>query len=320
MKARLGAAAAAVAMMGWMLPGQAVTVAIERLPACSWDRPGHDPFTGDVVAALDRYTDIPPDVRQRLQQRMARRQYDDLVSIRRDSIEGRHRYDARIRDMHFGERRVCGEVSRAAWSAQVQERGLVYCDSGQCILVPTVCRNVSRIARRPDGPSGTRSAEGDGAADPATPLAFDPPAAGTSEVAGDGPSFEEGVHGTPGSAPMTPAPTSVALAAPPVTGGGGPSFESGWIPSGAPGGAMPQGPAKHTETPPPLLPQPPIHLPPPPTTPIPEPSSWALLAAGLAALAWLQRRAARMLRIRAAASGAARCGWPRARPRPPACP
>jgi len=29
----------------------------------------------------------------------------------------------------------------------MQERGLVYCDSGQCILVPTVCRNVSRITR-----------------------------------------------------------------------------------------------------------------------------------------------------------------------------
>src|SRR5207249_8472647 len=122
MKARLGAAAVAVLMMGWLLPAQAAGT--ERLPSCSWDRPGHDAFTGDVVAALDRYTDIPPDVRQRLQQRMALRQYDDLVSIRRDSIEGRHRYDPRIHDMHFGERRVCGDVSRAAWSAQVQERGL----------------------------------------------------------------------------------------------------------------------------------------------------------------------------------------------------
>ncbi|HEV8313068.1 MAG TPA: MHFG family PEP-CTERM protein [Burkholderiaceae bacterium] len=291
MKARLGVAAVAAAMMGWVLPAQAAAVATERLPSCSWDRPGHDPFTGDVVAALDRYTDIPRDVRERLQQRMARRQYDDLVSIRRDSIEGRHRYDARIRDMHFGERRVCGEVSRAAWSAQVQERGLVYCDSGQCILVPTVCRNVSRIARRPEGASGVRSAE-DESAGAATPLAFDPPAAGTPEVAGDGPSFDEGVHGTPGSAPMAAGPGSASLALAPTAsdGGGGRSFETGWAPSG---GAVPQGPAKHGETPLPSFPtQPPIEPLPTPTTPVPEPSSWALLAGGLAALLVRQRFAA----------------------------
>ena len=271
MTAWLGGAAVAVAMMGWMLPAQAAAVATERLPSCSWDRPGHGAFTGDVVAALDRYTDIPPDVRQRLQQRMARRQYDDLVSIRRDSIEGRHRYDPHIHDMHFGERRVCGEVSRAAWGAQVQERGLVYCDSGQCILVPTVCRNVSRIARQPDAGSSTHAAADGGAGGPVTPLVFDPPAAGSPEVAGDGPSFDEGVHGTPGSAPMMATGTSWQ-ATPPVP-------------------AVPQGPAKHIDTPPLFVPQPPVHLPPAPTIPVPEPASWALLAVGLAALAALQRRA-----------------------------
>ena len=57
--------------------------------ACSWNRPGVDPFMGDVVAAVDRYRDIPADVRARLKTRMAKRQYDDLVSIRRDSIDGR---------------------------------------------------------------------------------------------------------------------------------------------------------------------------------------------------------------------------------------
>ena len=119
------------------------------LAACSWDRPGVDPFMGDVVAAVDRYQDIAVDVRARLKARMARRDYDDVVSIRRDSIAGRAhaRYGSAIRDMHFGDHRLCRSVSRAAWSAQMQERGLVYCDSGQCVLVPTICRNVSRIAR-----------------------------------------------------------------------------------------------------------------------------------------------------------------------------
>ncbi|MDP9043398.1 MAG: MHFG family PEP-CTERM protein, partial [Pseudomonadota bacterium] len=116
---------------------------------CSWDHPGVDPFMGELVAAVDRYRDIPADVRARLKARMERRDYDDLVSIRRDSIEGRGGYDygKTITDMHFGTRQLCHSVTRTSWTPQMQERGLVYCESGQCILVPTVCRNVSRITR-----------------------------------------------------------------------------------------------------------------------------------------------------------------------------
>ena len=117
------------------------------LPACSWDRPGHNPFMGDVVAAVDRYPDIPAATRAKLKARMAARQYDEIATIRRDSIDGRARYAPEIRDMHFGQGQVCGTVTRARWTPQMQERGLVYCEDGQCILVPTVCRNVSRIQR-----------------------------------------------------------------------------------------------------------------------------------------------------------------------------
>ena len=89
------------------------------LEHCSWNRPGADPFMGDVVAAVDRYPDIAPQVREQLK--------------------------ARISDRHFGPGRVCRNVTRAGWSEQRQERGLVYCVQGQCILVPTICRNVSSI-------------------------------------------------------------------------------------------------------------------------------------------------------------------------------
>ena len=122
---------------------------MERVAACSWDRPGHNPFMGDVVAAVDRYSDIPTAVRARLKQRMQARQYDDFVDIRRDSISGRAAYEPTIRDMHFGLDQVCRQVTRARWSAQMHERGVVYCEQEHCILVPTVCRNVSRIERRP---------------------------------------------------------------------------------------------------------------------------------------------------------------------------
>ena len=114
---------------------------------CDWNRPGHRPFMGDVVGAVDRYTDIPADIRARLKARMAERKYDEIVSIRRDSIVGTSDYSPTIRDMHFGPGRVCKQVSRAKWTAAMQERGLVYCEDRHCILVPTVCRNVSRIAR-----------------------------------------------------------------------------------------------------------------------------------------------------------------------------
>ncbi|WP_219135979.1 MHFG family PEP-CTERM protein, partial [Janthinobacterium sp. UMAB-60] len=122
------------------------------LEHCSWNRPGADPFMGDVVAAVDRYPDIAPQVREELKARMRARQYDEIVVISRDAIRGKGNYDARISDMHFGPGRVCRNVTRSGWSEQMQERGLVYCVQSVCILVPTVCRNVSRITRAAAGP------------------------------------------------------------------------------------------------------------------------------------------------------------------------
>jgi hypothetical protein len=138
-------------------------------PTCSWNAPGHDPFMGDVVAAVDAYQDIPAATRARLQQRMARRAYDEVVRIRRDGIEGRHIYRGDIRDMHFGNGRRCVTVDRSAWSAKAEERGLVYCEAGHCILVPTVCRNVSRIQRADAGSS--IAADAGAAAEPGAALA-----------------------------------------------------------------------------------------------------------------------------------------------------
>ena len=168
-----GAAASALAAVTW-------APRFERLQSCSWDRPGHNPFTGDVVAAIDRYVDIPTAVRVRLKQRMQAREYDELVDIRRDDIKGREHYEPTIRDMHFGSDRVCRQVTRARWTQRMHERGLVYCEQGHCILVPTVCRNVSRIDRRP---ALVASAP---VADPGTaPLHFAAPSAWPTEAGTD---------------------------------------------------------------------------------------------------------------------------------------
>jgi len=100
---------------------------------------------GDVVSAVDRYTDIPADVRARLKARMFARQYDEVAVITRDEIKGEFFYSD-LRDMHFGDGRICRRVSRN-WPSGLVERGLVYCEEGRCLIVPTVCRNVSRITR-----------------------------------------------------------------------------------------------------------------------------------------------------------------------------
>lgn len=193
------------------------------VPSCSWNRPGQNPFMGDVVAAVDRYSDIPAPVRERLKARMAARSYDEVVSIRRDAIVGKARYGAAITGMHFGAGQVCGTVNRAQWAADAQERGLVYCESGHCVLVPTVCRNVSRITRQDVA-----------AADAAAPSGVPGMAGGMGGGGGGGSS------GASGSGPGAPG-TGEALAVPgaesgaPASAAGGPSPTSFSQAAAAPG-------------------------------------------------------------------------------------
>ena len=113
--------------------------------SCSWDRPGANAYTGDVPLAVDAYTDIHAWTREKLQVRMARREYDELVEIRRDTIIGKSGNYGNLRDMHFGAGQRCATVTRDKWEPGHVERGLVYCEDGHCLIVPTVCRNVSRV-------------------------------------------------------------------------------------------------------------------------------------------------------------------------------
>jgi len=231
------------------------------LPTCSWDHPGHNPFMGDVVAAVDDYKDIPAATRAKLKARMAKLDYDEFVLIERDRISGMGEYGSDITDMHFGTNGVCKTISRSKWTSQMKERGLVYCEDGQCILVPTVCRNVSRIKRAGDGPLLINPGAGVPAAPaspsspggspltpvtPETPLEFAPPGAGVPLVPLDVP---------PIATPLTPsAPPTVPVApAPPMT----------------------------------ILPPTPVT----PTTPaVPEPATWLMFGAGLLITGFAKRR------------------------------
>ena len=120
-------------------------------PACSWDRPGRNAIHAATWSPRSTAT-------ARSRRRCATRLKAAHAGppVRRP---GRHppRFDQAasstlrepaIRDMHFGHDRVCGQVTRAGWTAQMHERG-----SGLLrirALHPGAhgCRNVSRIERR----------------------------------------------------------------------------------------------------------------------------------------------------------------------------
>ena len=237
----------------------AAGASVQRLSACSWDKPGHDPYMGDLVASIDDYADLPADVRARLKARVAQRDYDDIATIRRDAIEGQRAYEPEIRDMHFGTRQMCASVSRTAWPAEHQERGLVYCDGDTCLIVPTVCRNLSRVTRRSLAPLAAAPAAEAPAGDE---LVFAPPAAGPADAA-------EGLPSSAGPA-----------AAPPVTfaEGAAPAWVP-LVPVGFPAipGGLGAGPSRS--------------LPTGPIAAVPEPSSTACMVLGLLIVGLLGARA-----------------------------
>jgi len=241
--------------------------AVAALPnACAWDDPGRDPYLGEVPAAIDVYDDIPKPVRARLKERMARHAYDDFVEITRDTIAGTQDYEPQITGMHFGSKGLrCVTTTRDGWRPEHREHGLVYCEDGHCILVPTVCRNVSRIVRRPAPPP------------PVGELEFDPPGAGPMETPG------EGVAAWPGM--LSPGPGD---------GGAGPDADDGggrgggrtepWSPWPGGGGGGIGGVA-------PIEPSLPVApAPPPVAAPVSEPGMGLLAAAGAALVFWRRRR------------------------------
>lgn len=122
----------------------AALLASQAHAACLWTDPGANRFTGDPVAAVRSYADIPPQARAELAEAVGQRAYSALVEIRRDSIGG-GRF-THMRAMHWGSGQQClGDVDRSAWPADRIERGLVYCVRGHCVIVPTVCGNVARV-------------------------------------------------------------------------------------------------------------------------------------------------------------------------------
>lgn len=266
-----------------MLVSLALAASGATLPTCSWDQPGVNPFMGDVVAAVDRYTDIPEAARTRLKARMATRDYDEIVSIGRDAIVGKAQYSSEIRQMYFGANSMCNTVTRAKWTPKMQERGLVYCEGTQCIIVPTVCRNVSRITRlAPAAAAAPAVAQ----SDPQGELLMDPTGAGNPGGAVPGAatapgSFAQGAGGGLDGGSLGNVPSN----GPSVSGGNliGPNLAGLGVPFLPPGSVsvVPEVPTVPTV---PTLPNT------PPLPPVPEPETWAMLLLGLLTLGVAARR------------------------------
>jgi hypothetical protein len=244
-------------------------------PGCSWAHPGANPYRGIPATALADF-DLPEETRTKLRALMRAHRSTDVATITRDDIVGAQGGYMGLREMHSGHGRVChGEVDRSAWSAKRRERALVYCADDACVIVPTICKNVSLVSRQParvamldDSPidiepsagSPRASPEADAPPSPAEgPLQFLPPAAGGADAPG---------------VPIAPGT--------PDGGGGGDS--GGGSPIGAGGGLPccdigPVGPGV------PGLPGTPPIIP-----TVPEAPAWSLLAIGLALMATLRRR------------------------------
>ena len=237
-----------------------LSTALVAVPAnCSWAHPGANPYRGDPVRALGDFG-LPVATREKLRAAMAAHRTTDVVTITRDDIVGTHGY-ADLREMHSGGGRVChGAVDRSAWSATRREPALVYCADDACVIVPTICNNVSLVTRRPEREAAIHEEPIDIA-----------PAAGPPTAPTDTPADVPTDAMPPGDIMPPSGGSGTPDAGPPDIGfpidGGVPCCGGGSIGPGSPGG-------------------PPVT----PTSPVPESPAWGLLLAGMALIGWRWQR------------------------------
>jgi hypothetical protein len=247
---------------------------------CNWNNPGSNPQIGDKIKSIENYKDIPASIRAELAKKMAAKKYDDHVVITRNSIRGNNDY-TNARDMHWGQNKICfGEVVRSAWKETQTHRALVYTYAGYSIAVASVCGNVFRLDITGGGGGGGNSTP---PADSSVTVPEEPTGSGGIPPA-DSSTFSEMSGGGGAPTPEQNLPPVVWLTGkvPPQN----PLIEE--TPTWRP---VPIEPVPHA----PLVPFvrveiPPIMVPVPVMPPVPEPSTYAMMLAGLFALGALKKK------------------------------
>lgn len=115
------------------------------LQSCSWNQPGLNPYRGLPSVAVLNLSGIPAYTREALSADM----WDlptDRVWISRDRIWGKFEY-AGLRDMHFGTSTICRWPQYSGWPKDHMEEASVWCRSGNCVIIPAVCGNVSVVTK-----------------------------------------------------------------------------------------------------------------------------------------------------------------------------
>lgn len=130
------------------------------------------------VTGLDRYTDLSPQVRTALSERIARLRVDDVVTLGSAGVVGQYRYDGEIRHALTGGQ-LCDRLDLSAWKPDIRVRALVYCEGDACVAVTVDSHVMARLTRhKPDALDALAQALRVRPGGPQQELLVPPPAAG----------------------------------------------------------------------------------------------------------------------------------------------
>lgn len=131
------------AVLALVLAAPAAHAALRVVEPLAWARPGADPYTGGVAAALNAMH-LPHDVRARLADRIERGDADGTAWFRADGIVADDGTPfAQHFDMGSGAGWTVG--SRVGFGAERTERAALYREGIYAVAVPDACGNVARL-------------------------------------------------------------------------------------------------------------------------------------------------------------------------------
>lgn len=128
---------------------------------CEWAPALQANYQGDTSQVVERFQDIPLELRRRLRQRMETHSFDEVVTIQRDVILGKQRYAKEISGIQTGGNAVCAQANRTHWKTSEQELALTYCENAYCVMVSFNGHHVGRITRLAPAANDTALAHAD---------------------------------------------------------------------------------------------------------------------------------------------------------------